>query len=383
MSTACLVIGSVGFSMALGEGLLRLMPGLLPFELRQQLQDGLKHHGPGHPYIGGLERPHSHDVISGRDFSAPFRTDGYGFRNAWPWPEQADIVVVGDSFVFGYGVADTEAWPALLAQALPQARVINLGLSGAGPQQYLRIYETFGVSLQPKVLVVGLLLINDFWDAAMFDRWVKAHTEEHYLVWRSRPYHFTLSRPLASLKNALRQYSYVYNLARNAYRAWRKGGAIHLEQTDGTRLQLVPSFVAQAASMGQPARREFQLVLQALVDLQTLARQHGTSVLVVIQPAKEEVYLPLLSKPVADLSAPLRLALDAQGIAYLDVTAAFQQCARTGERLFFEVDGHINKQGHRLLAQEVLAHLSKKAMVYTLPYATAASHGMQLQCNTP
>jgi hypothetical protein len=386
MSTACLVIGSIGFSMALGEGLLRLIPGLLPLELRQQFQDGPAHYGPGHPYIGGLARPYSHDVISGRDFSAPFRTDGYGFRNPWPWPEQADIVVVGDSFVFGYGVADTEAWPALLAQALPQTSVINLGLIGAGPQQYLRIYETFGIPLRPKVIVVGLLLINDFWDTAMFDKWVSTHTREHYLLWRSsrsRHYRSTLWHPVASIRNVLLQYSYIYNLARNTYRTWRKGGVIHLEQTDGARLQLVPGMVKNAASMGQPARREFQLVLQALVALQTLAHQQGASVLVVMQPAKEEVYLPLLSKPVADLGAPVRLALDAHGIEYLDLTAAFTQCARTGRPLFFEVDGHINKQGHRLIAYEVLAHLSKQATVYRLLSAASSSQSMPLQCNAP
>jgi hypothetical protein len=145
----------------------------------------------------------------------------------------------------------------------------------------------------------------------------------------------------------------------------------------------VPGLVENAATMGQPARREFQLVLQALVALQALAHQQGASVLVVIQPPKETVYLPLLNKPVTDLSAPVRLALAAQGIAYLDVTAAFQQCARAGKRLFFEVDGHINTQGHRLLAQEVLAHLRQNAAVYTLPYATTSSHSPQLQCNTP
>jgi lysophospholipase L1-like esterase len=292
------------------------------------------------------------------------------------------MVVVGDSFVFGYGVADAEAWPALLAQALPQARVINLGLSGASPQQYLRVYETFGTSLRPRVIVVGLLLLNDFSDAAVFDKWVRAHTTEHYLLWRNHRYHLTLSRPVVSLKSVLRRYSYVYNLGRNTYRAWGRDSPISLELADGGRLQLVPSFLTKVANMGQPQRREFQLVLQALVDLQALAHQQGASVLVVFQPTKEEVYLPLLGKPVANLSAPLRVALDTHGIAYLDLTAAFGQCARAGKRLFFEVDAHANEQGHRLIAQEVLAHLSKHATVYPLPYATSSSRGTRLQCKS-
>jgi hypothetical protein len=381
LSTACLVIGSIGVSMALGEGLLRLIPGLLPYELRQQLQRTLEYYGPSHPYIGELAKANNTGVINGRDFSAAFHTDGYGFRNAWPWPEQADIVTLGDSFVFGYGVEDTEAWPVLLAQALPQARLINLGLIGSGPQQYLRVYETFGTSLQPKVIVVGLLLINDLRDAARFDQWVSSHTTEPYLLWQNHRYHFTLSRPVMGIKSVLRQYSYVYNLARNAYRAWGRNNAISVELTDGGRLQLAPSVLQNAANMGQPERREFQLVLQALVDLQALARQQGASVLAVFQPSKEEVYLPLLGKPVADLSAPLRAALDTSGIVYLDLTAAFRQCAKAGKRLFFTVDGHANKQGQSLIAQEVLAHLRKNATVYPLPYAALSSYNIQIKCN--
>jgi lysophospholipase L1-like esterase len=382
LGTACLVIGGIGVSIALGEGLLRLIPGLLPLELRQQLQSSPEDYGsshPYHPYIGWLARPNNHDIISGRDFSAAFQTDGYGFRNAWPWPERADIVVVGDSFVFGYGVEDTEAWPALLAQALPQTRLINLGLVGASPQQYLRVYETFGASLQPKVIIVGLLLINDFSGAAEFAQWVSSHTTEHILVWRNQRITLTLSDPVASIKSVLRRYSYVYNLVRNTYRAW---STINLELTDGGRLQLVPEQFGDAVDMGQPERREFQLVLQALVDLQALARQQGASVLVVFQPSKEEVYLPLLGKPVADLSAPLRVALDAHGIAYLDLTAAFEQCARAGNRLFFEVDGHANKQGNQLIAQAVLAHLSAHAPVYPLPDVVSSSSSTQIQCNS-
>ena len=381
LRTICLVMGSIWFALLLGEGLLRLMPWLLSVELQQQLQGDLSDVGPRHPYIGGLAKPYDHDTIVGRDFSAPYHTDGNGFRNAWPWPEQADIVVVGDSFVFGYGVQDTEAWPALLSQALPQARVINLGFIGTGPQQYLRIYETFGTPLHPKVIVVGLLLINDFWDAATFEKWVNAHTTEHYIAWRSRRNRFTLRHPILSINNLLLRYSYIYNLGYSAYKAKSKGGTVRLELADGGKLQLVPSLLEYATSLGQPDRREFRLVLKALVDFQALARQQGAHLLVVFQPSKEEVYLPFLETTVADLSAPLRAALDANGIAYLDLTATFRQCARAGKRLFFEVDGHPNTQGLQLIAQDVLAYLSKHAAVYTVPSAASSASSTQMQCN--
>ena len=155
-------------------------------------------------------------------------TDGYGFRNAWPWPEKANIVVLGDSLIFGYGVEDDEAWPALLGQALPQLRVINLGLIGAGPEQYLRVYETFGRQLHPQVLVVGLFVGNDFWDTGLFHRWLKVESEENYLAWRdsgrSKADEFEVQFLFDTFRQILTKHSYLYNLlryARDVYRNWQ------------------------------------------------------------------------------------------------------------------------------------------------------------------
>jgi hypothetical protein len=146
------------------EGLLRATAGLLPAEIRNVMQATPGGFGVSHPYIGHLHKPNASIALAGRDFAVLHHTDARGVRNRWPWPERADIVVVGDSLVFGYGVADHEAWPARLASAIPGAQIVNLGLIGAGPQQYLRVFETFGLPLRPRLVVVGLFPQNDFWD---------------------------------------------------------------------------------------------------------------------------------------------------------------------------------------------------------------------------
>ncbi len=80
---------------------------------------------------------------------------------------RADLVVVGDSMAFGYGVDDEQAWPRLLAEALP-AEVINLGMIGAAPQQYLRVLEAFGLGLGPKLVLFMLFPGNDLVDGRAF-----------------------------------------------------------------------------------------------------------------------------------------------------------------------------------------------------------------------
>ena len=92
-------------------------------------------------------------------------------------------------------------------KALPHNRLINLGLIGAGPQQYLRVYETFGTRLHPKVLLVGFFVRNDFSDADTFDGWLKSGAGGNYMVCRDsgRPRSTSLSmdQPISNLVRSL------------------------------------------------------------------------------------------------------------------------------------------------------------------------------------
>jgi hypothetical protein len=244
---------------------------------------------------------------------------------------------------FGYGVEDDLAWPALLQQALPQIRVLNLGLSGAGPPHYVRVYETFGRPQHPKLILVGLFAANDFQDARLFNLWESSQVGGNYLIWRN-------------LQGTQRDHSDLQR-SREVSLMWRLGEPNVFKFTDGSLLQLLPSFVASRAIEAQPERYEFQLVLQNCKHLQALSQDDGAQLLVVFLPSKEEVYLPLLGETVPDLSGPLRLALERLGIPSLDLTPAFRWHAAAGQRLFFEVDSHPNQQGYELIAQEILTNL--------------------------
>src|SRR5262245_39035418 len=57
------------------------------------------------------------------------------------------------------------------------------GLLEAGPQQYARVYATFGTALNPKV---GLAMADDFQDAELFARCEHEDSGESYRIWRER-----------------------------------------------------------------------------------------------------------------------------------------------------------------------------------------------------
>lgn len=73
----------------------------------------------------------------GSDFSMHITTDERGNRldsRGAPGPEDRLIVLVGDSYTFGWGVSDDETFAAYLDKSLPAGfRVVNLGVPGYGP----------------------------------------------------------------------------------------------------------------------------------------------------------------------------------------------------------------------------------------------------------
>lgn len=132
---------------------------------------------------------------------------------------------------------------------------------------------------------------------------------------------------------------------------------------DGSRLRLVPDQLAVNTKGARPGRHEFRLVVQALQRIQQLTAENGSHLLVVLQPSKEEVYLPLLDHAPHDPARPLREALARLGIDSLDLGPIFRERAAAGVRLFFEVDGHPNVAGYALIADGVQRELERRHYV--------------------
>jgi lysophospholipase L1-like esterase len=364
-----LLLCSVVFSLVLGEVLLRLFSSWFPREIRPVITASPDQLGVYHPDIGYLLPPNASIVYEGRDYSAVHHTDRYGFRNSNPWPQRAAIVAVGDSLTFGYGVEDDQAWPEVINRALPELRVMNLGVIGAGPQQYLRAYEDFGRKLRPRLLLVGFFTRNDFSDADIFDRWVKSGGKCNFLVWRA------YGQPHVCVRNwwwrgmVLARSSYLQNLlrfvrstVRDRFDSERKS----VQLQDGSRLVLDIGKFTNNTEGALEDTREFSLVSGALKKLNSIAEADGTKMLVVLQPSKEEVYVPFVGEKIANPNTHLLETLKEAGIESLDLTKAFQQHAAKGEKLFFEVDGHPNAAGYALIAEAVLDHVKQNAAEYGL-----------------
>lgn len=362
LANLALVAASILLVLGSAEVILRLFPNLMTESALLQVH-WFRSGDPRalvvpDPYIGYLYPPHG-EAAQGRGESLfRYTLDEHGFRNPSPWPDSADIVVLGDSWTFGYGVPDGEGWVALLSEELPRSRVINLGLIGSSPEQYARIFKRFGAALRPKLVVFGLFPGNDINDTRVFTRWLEDGQASTYAEWRYS------GGDGSSWQQALRRRSYLWvllgDLVKNRHIAF-SGKTIDLE-AEG-RLRLVPSLTARNASLARPDNPHFRHALSAIQRTRELARAAGADFVVVLYPTKEEIYLPVIGEPAPDAISPFVTALAEQGIPYIDLRPTMREHARAGERLYFTVDGHANDKGYRVIADAVATWIAGREQV--------------------
>jgi hypothetical protein len=361
---AAVAVGILGL-----EAFLRVFPQLLPEEARLRLHWSSLRDADGQsmmvadPYLGFRYRPNLTGQLRRGELNFIFTTDEKGFRNSSPVPKAADIVVVGDSMAFGYGVADDATWTHGLATQLDDYTIMNFALIGGAPQQYLRVLKTETLELNPKLVLFMLFPGNDLKDAQNFQDWLEADTKVTYPEWRSARRAPSDWNPLRGLTEGSYLMAFQHALRSTLMLRWT-GSTITFG--DDQRLQLAPAVYENDALMAHPEHPVFRLVMTTIEKAQRLSRTQGSHFLVLLMPTKEEVYLPLLDKPAPALIENLRPALEAQHIPYIDLTPYFQARARATGPLFFEVDGHPNADGYRLIADVVLDYLNEHGAVYGL-----------------
>lgn len=105
--------------------------------------------------------------FTGRAYGQPVRINSLGFRGGEIDRAPAEgvfrILCVGDSFTYGMGVGEEEAWPAALGRVLEpppgfdRVEVINTGVPGYNLWQGIEVIRTWTPELKPHRIVFALV----------------------------------------------------------------------------------------------------------------------------------------------------------------------------------------------------------------------------------
>ena len=165
LSKLLMIVASLALAVVFAEVALRVSgryqpPSYPPICLRPGLVEAYQPYGyrliPSRrtTYLYPHDHPRTLSLVSNRE----------GFRSSRELEEpdaRPRLLVLGDSFVFGDGVEESERFTNVLEAMEPSWRVDNLGMVGWGPDLMLRALEAVGLNVKPRA-VVFCMYTDDF-----------------------------------------------------------------------------------------------------------------------------------------------------------------------------------------------------------------------------
>lgn len=294
------------------------------------------------------------------EWDIAFKINSRGFRDyEYAALPSHSIVLLGDSFVEGYGVQLPESFGKRLERMLrlsdPHSRVYIGGSQGRNPHTYLRVYEKLWAAEKTHPLVLmGFTIANDIEEGSRSG-------------FQNIPNRFNFSY---WLKCFLGGHSVLYNFLRRPIKLSRR------LQPLAARLGLtnLPSMDTLWADPRQKNRWNYTAGL--INDFRLKLKNSDKDFLLILIPTREQVeddyYSWIVRVNNLDAAALQRFSFNdfmadyarKQDLEVLDLTPAFRrEYVEKGASLYFKTDSHWTPAGHALAAREIFTNLKRRGLL--------------------
>lgn len=302
------------------------------------------------------------------DFEASYSTNPYGFRGAIDPDANSDeprYAVVGDSFVFGFGVNDDETFVELLNRAHEgEARFLNFGTPGySTDQEYLLIRDRV-LPFAPEAVFLFVYLGNDLCDNEL-PMPLQADLPKPRFEFDGDK--FVLQNPasedrreeLRAQRPGLMEIVLGGRQSRSGLSAW-------LNRSAAWRVLAERFFPPGDVSRGFEQRFAPSLKLFSFLvgKIRTACESHDASLILVLLPGRSYVERPgsvafqyqnYLRKKILENKEDLKTPI--HDLAGWMLT----EHERNPGHWFYPNDGHLTPEGHRLVADYLDQHLPSNA----------------------
>lgn len=298
-----------------------------------------------HPQLGVWHEPDAEYRHRMRCFDVTYRTNSVGARDV-ERPLHSDeprVVVLGDSFLEGWGVEREERFSEQLERAsgIPH---LNFAMSHFGPYQQLVAYETLARRFDHAGVIASVVPLNDFLDLT-FER---ARFMDHY-AYRYRPYlvprdggfeHLDYHEPL--LRRLLRRQSYAFNALLAAQRS--------LDERSSRRPfdPNVPQPRVPSDFFDVP-ERELRILEEVLERL--VRATEGRPLAVVLVPARRDLQRYRRSRGRGVLAPRLKELARRRGFYLVDLLPGMSIDRASEADYFHACDPHWSARGHEVAAE--------------------------------
>lgn len=213
-----------------------------------------------------------------------FRDGDYSFEKP---KNTLRLLTLGDSLTFGLGVEGSESFPKILEGELNRNsgldkfyEVLNMGILGYGPVEYLNTYLEVGRTFKPDILIVGFFLGNDSLDSLWFDINKKAISLKSFpdkLV----PF---------ELNEFLKNNSYLWLFLLQKYYGWVQSQSVdNIKLVFQNDVKAHMLYDVQIDPSGQYMKKSWDLTEQALEKISAVAAKNKTRIVILLLPTKEQI----------------------------------------------------------------------------------------------
>lgn len=290
-----------------------------------------------------FNKPLLKETFFDKDFTSVYITnrDGYRIGSVFDQDKTVDtcsFLFIGDSFTQGAQVNYDEMFSTLIGDSLKKT-VINGGISGAGIFDEYYFFINQGYNLKPSVVFLELGVFNDFFDV-----------EIHH------PSKFTNYLMDISL------YRYFkYNIHKEKLPLGRWTEPFFATKEDNANSNILYK------EMTNTKHRDIQNLKRGLIAFKKAVDTCHGKLIIILIPSKEQISNKLLKevqKAYAikdnelDMSYPNRLMKQISkeiDVPLIDLYSSFKSSQKFP---FFTHDEHMNKVGHRIVAQEIIKYLA-------------------------
>jgi hypothetical protein len=355
-----LFFGSVFFALVVGEGIVRTVQ---PQDLGNwtYTRAGLTLHLPN---MTQFSPRFGHFIVTN---SAGMRDHEHDLQKP---PGVYRILVLGDSFMEANQVEFEDAFVSVLEQRLRDAagipiEVVNASVSGWGTDDELTYLMREGIKYRPDLVLVAMTLHNDVSDNLLeeYHEFRNGRIEQRPATLVPWPSYFILK-----VKEWMASHSHLYHVMIRATRAnWVSTEARNLESHVGSLLRRMPD---------DRIRAGWEMTRQLLQKMRQTADTVNARVVVTLLPLSVQVYPETLPGFLAsnglkeadvDLFKPqemMKAIGENIGVSTIDLYSVFRDTkAKCSCPLFVQSDGHWNKLGHQIAAEEAARDLLHAGLI--------------------
>lgn len=282
--------------------------------------------------------------------------------------KQQDVVVVGDSMVFGPLVRQEDLFTTLLSRQTGKS-VLNLGISSSGPCTYNHMirFALRHLAVPPR-RIVYCLFANDTDEGPC-----EPFLDPDFYIWDTQQ---GWGSRLRWAREWLFQYSVSYQVTKRLLTFGDLQGGAHFQRYyyKGGNFEFLfapPSFWSNLDVRIPRVNGEILNTEERIREGLLISRSRAVQFILVLMPCKEQVYVPdlaargavpawLADLPYDGLYDQIKTWADLNGILTVDMRGPLRAAARAGRKVFWTLDGHMTPEGHSLVAAALASTLIRK-----------------------